>query len=83
MKLKSLGLYKDNDHEKPGHGYGKSIFDYNLETVCNVDFSYNAEKDFEIEGLKYHLNKKDLDDLSLQGANTHFETLTPSNVIWT
>ena len=42
LTLKTLGLYENNDPEKPGHEYGKYIFDSDLETLCNVDTSHNA-----------------------------------------
>ena len=73
MRLKTLGLYEDNDHGKPGHEYDKSIFNSDLELVCNVDTSQNAGQGFEIEGVKYQLDKEDLDDLSLQDTSTHVE----------
>ena len=63
-RLKTLGLYENNGPEKPGHEYGESIFNFNLETACNVDTSHNANQGFEIDSVKYELDEEDLDDLS-------------------
>ena len=39
LRLKTLGLYEANDPKKLGHEYGKSIFDLESDTVCDVSIS--------------------------------------------
>ena len=77
LRLKTLGIYEDYDPEKPGHEYGKSIFNSDLETVCNVDTSHDANQDFTVDSVKYQLDEKDLDDLSLQDTTTHLKDPSP------
>ena len=66
LRLKILGIYEDNNPEQPRHEYGKSIFDSALKTVYNVDTGQNVSQDFKIDGVKYQLEEKDFNDLSLQ-----------------
>ena len=77
QRLRTLGLYRDNDPEKPGYEYGKAIFESDLEKTCNKDSSQDNNQDFEIDAVKYQLDKKDLDDLSSQDTSTHFEDHIP------
>ena len=46
-RLKCLGLYEDNDAEKTGYEYGKSIVDNDIAAVYYVDISQNVNKDFK------------------------------------
>ena len=74
--MKSLSLYKDNNPEKPGHEYGKTIFDSDLEMVCNVDSNHNTTKDYEIESIKYILMIKTYMTF-LSKVTTHFGDCNP------
>ena len=72
LRFKHLGLYKNNGPEKVRYGNARSIFNTDAEALCNVDISQNINKEFEIEGIKYHLDEKDLDDIPSQSADTYF-----------
>ena len=39
--------------------------------MYNVDISPNVNKDFEIEGIKYHTDEKDLNDFPPLTADMH------------
>ena len=39
LRLKCLGLFENNGPEKQEYENGKSIFDTDVDTVCNVDIS--------------------------------------------
>ena len=69
--LKPLGLYEDFDPENPGQEYGKSIFDTDVEAICNLDISQGLGKEFEVKGMKYYLDEEDLNDLFSHEANKH------------
>ena len=40
--MKCLGLHDDNDPEKPGEEYGKSIFDTDENTIISFDSDQNS-----------------------------------------
>ena len=63
-RLRWLGLHDDNDLEKPGQEYGKSIFDMDGNMVNSTDGNENSNNTFKIDGGQYFLDKKHL-------ANTH------------
>ena len=77
LKLKTPGLYENNDPEKAWHEYGKSIFNSDLEVVCNADTSQNANQDFQIDSTKYQLDMKDLDDPSSHDTSNYIEDHNP------
>ena len=60
-----LGLYSDNDPEKPDQKYGKSILDMDENMENSIDSDENSK--FEIDRRQYLLDKEDLD-------NTHVVT---------
>ena len=62
-RLKTLGLCETNTPEKEGHEYSKYVFNLEPETVCNVDSSQKVNQEFEIDGIKYHLDPEHEDDL--------------------
>ena len=70
-RLRYIGIYEDNDPEKPRYEYGKSFFDADKYTVCSVDNNQNVNNDFEINNIKYCLNEKDLTNLQSQGRDAH------------
>ena len=72
-RLKALGLYEANDHREPGSEYGKSIFDLESEIEFDVNLSQPSNIKFEIKGIKYLLNEKDLDDFPSQSVDAHFK----------
>ena len=69
LRLKCLHIYEDNDPEKPGYEYGKSIFDTDENAVCSVDSNQNVNDEFEIDKIKYCLNGKDLTNLQFESTN--------------
>ena len=68
-----LGLHEDNNPEQSGYEYGKSIFDIEENTVCNININsdQNVNNKFEIDGIKYCLNVKDLGNFKSQGTSAH------------
>ena len=50
-RLRHLGLHEDNDPEKSGYEYGKSIVDTNENTVCSIDSDQNVNKNLKLIGL--------------------------------
>ena len=48
--------------KKTRYEYVKSIFDNDVEAVCNVDISQNEKKELEIEGVKHYCDEKDLNN---------------------
>ena len=52
-RLRCLGIYEDNDCEKPEYEYGKSICNTDKNTVCSVDSNQNVNNKFEIDNIKY------------------------------
>ena len=68
--LRHLGLHEDNDPEVPGYQYGKSIF-YTDKTVYSIDSDQNVNNKFEIDGIKYWLNEKDLANFKSLDTNAH------------
>ena len=62
---KTLGLYETNTPKKEGHEYNKSLFYLEPETVCSVDSNQKVNQEFEIDGIKYHLDTEYEDDLLL------------------
>ena len=70
-RLRCLGLHKDNDPEKSGWEYGKSIFDTDNNTVCSVESNQNINNKFEIDDIKFCLPEKDLANLQCQDTDAH------------
>ena len=68
-RLRHLGIYENNDPEKPGYEYRKSTFDTDKNTVCSVNSNQNVNNKFEIHNSKYCINEKDL--TNLQSTDTH------------
>ena len=56
--LRFLGNNEDNDPEKPGFEYGKSIFDTDENRVSSVDSNQNINSEFEIDDIKYFQSEK-------------------------
>ena len=52
------GLHSDNDSEKPGQEYGKSIFGTDENMINSLDSDQNLNYNFEIDGRQYLLYKK-------------------------
>ena len=71
LTLKCLGLYEDNDFKGNGNEYGKCIFNNNVQAICNADISQNVNKEFKIEVLKYHTDKRDLNGFPSQIVDKH------------
>ena len=47
--------------------------------VCDVNISQHFYKEFEIKGIKYLVNEKDLDDLPSQSIDVHSKDHDPSS----
>ena len=77
-RLRCIGLYDDNDPEKLGYEYGKSIFDTDKNTVCSVASNQNVNNEFEIDDIKYFPDEKDLTNSQSQGTDTH--TVDPNTL---
>ena len=74
--IQTLGLYEAKASKKDGHEYGESIFDSETETVCSVENNEKVNQDFEANGVKYQLDVKHVDDLSLHdtaGKSRHHD----------
>ena len=70
-RLKHLGL-SDNDPEESGQEYSKSIFDMDENTVNSIESDKkNINNKFEIDGIKYSLDEKDLGNTRLQNTGTN------------
>ena len=65
--------------EAPGSEYGKSVFDTETEIVCDVYISQHSNREFEIKGIKYLIDEKELDDLPSQSTDTHSRDPNPSS----
>ena len=52
--------------------YAKSNFDTESEIICDVNFNKHSNKEFEIKGIKYLVNVKDLDDFLSQSTDTDY-----------
>ena len=72
-RLSCLGLHDDDDPEKPGPEYGKSIFDTDENMVNSLDSDQNSNNKFKIDGRQYILDKNDLD-------NTHASTTSATSL---
>ena len=59
-RTRHLGLHEDNDPEKSGQEYGKSIFSMHENTVNDIGSNENINNKFEIDGIKYFLDEKEL-----------------------
>ena len=46
--------------------------------VCDVNISQHSNSKFEIKGIKYLVNEKDLDDLPSQSVDAHSKDHNPS-----
>ena len=68
-RLKTLGIYEANDPQELGSKYGQIYFDTISETICDVDISQDSNKEFEIKGVKYLIDEKDLDNFSSQSTD--------------
>ena len=73
IEIKVFRFILEQYPEKTGYEYGKSIFNTDIEAVCNVDISQNINIEFEIEGVKYYLDENDLNDPPSQSSDMHFE----------
>ena len=43
----------------------------NQETMCNIEKSQKVKQNFEVDSVKYQLNEKHVDDLSLHDTSVH------------
>ena len=55
-----------------------NLFDLESEMVCDVNIIQHSNKEFEIKGIKYLVNKKDLDDLPSQSVDACSKDPHPS-----
>ena len=69
--LKCLDLHENNDPWESGYEYGKSIFDTDENTVYNIESDQNVNNKFQIDGIKYYLNGKDLANFKSQDTNAY------------
>ena len=76
-RLKTLGLYEANDPEELGSEYGKSIFDSELDMVCDINISQSSNRAFEIKGVIYLIDEKDLDDIPSESVDAHSKDPNP------
>ena len=63
-------MCKANEAEK-GHEHGKSIFNSERETVCDIENSQKINQNFEVGGVKYQLDAKHVDNLSLHDTSVN------------
>ena len=75
-RLKQLGLYDDNDPEKPGQEYSKSIYKTDENIIHSLDNDQNSADKLKINGQHYILDKNDAD-------NTHASTTSTDSLPYT
>ena len=70
-RLRCVGLHDDNDPEEPGQEHGKSIFDAHKNTVNSIKSDQNMNNKFEIDGIKYSLDEKELANTRLHNTSAN------------
>ena len=68
--LRHLDLHEDHDPEESEYDYRKSFSDTNKNKGC-IDSDQNVNNKFEIIGIEYCLNGKDLAYFKSQGTSDH------------
>ena len=58
--------------------YGRSIFDSELDIISDINISQYSNREFEIKGIKYLIDEKDLDDPPSQIVDAHSKDPNPS-----
>ena len=76
--LGTIDLYEADEPKKEGHEYGKSVFD--SETVCSIEIKEKVNQDFEVGGVKYQLDAKQVDDLLLHDTSVNSKNHDPLSV---
>ena len=61
-RLRCLGLHDDNDPDKCGQEYSKSIFDTDKNKINSLASEQNSNDKFEIDRKQYILDKNGLDN---------------------
>ena len=69
-------MHKANEHKKE-HKYDKSIFNLETEIACNTKNNQKVNQDFEVDGVKYQLDGKHVDDLSFHDTSTNSKNHDP------